>query len=195
MAKGLQDQDRAQGRRVCIICSCLQMHTSPWPCRRARYLRLPSAASRQVPEHPRASAYPARMRSTSPTLVSATAPSDAPVALSKPFALKPGIASLLSTRPKLPDRPSGRARDKPTAGSPRPKLSTRASTARGTSPTRSQVSSHELEKAADGPQSRTRPRSTRSGGDMGRSSLWQELRDMQLRSRPFSDRSLSREPP
>jgi len=160
---------------------------------RARYLRLPSAAPRQVVERPRTTGYPTRMRSTSPTLVPSTTPADAPIAPARPFAIRPGIASLLSARTKSPERP-GR-RDKPVPGSARPKLSTRASTTRATSPAPSQASSYAFGKEADLPKSRARGGSTASGGDIGRSSLWHELRDMQLRSRPFSDRARSIEPP
>ncbi|KZT68998.1 hypothetical protein DAEQUDRAFT_765781 [Daedalea quercina L-15889] len=162
---------------------------------RARYLRLPSAAPRQVIERPRTSAFPTRMRSTSPTLVPSCAPADAPIAPAKPFVVKPGIASLLSARTKSPERAGKRDREIPVPRSSRPKLSTRASTTRATSPAGSQASSYGFAKDADAPKSRTRAGSSASGPDIGRSSLWQELRDMQLRSRPFSDRARSIEPP
>ena len=113
----------------------------------------------------------------------------------KPFVLKPGIASLLSARTRSPERPGKRDKEIPVPGSSRPKLSTRASTTRATSPAPSQASSYGFAKEGDGPKSRTRGGSTASGPDIGRSSLWQELRDMQLRSRPFSDRARSIEPP
>ncbi|TFY63971.1 hypothetical protein EVJ58_g2926 [Rhodofomes roseus] len=160
---------------------------------RARYLRLPSAAPRQVIERPRTSGFPTRMRPTSPTLVSPVTPADPPVAPARPFAFKHGIASLLSARTKSPER-AGR-RNIPVPGSSRPKLSTRASTTRATSPAPSQASSVDFRKEPDPPKSRARAGSTASGGDIGRSSLWHELRDMQLRSRPFSDRARSIEPP
>ena len=167
---------------------------------RARYLRLPSAAPRQVVERPRGSGFPVQMRSTSPTLAPPVEPADIRVAPTRPFAVRPGIASLLSARARSPERPG--KRDLPVAGSSRPKLSTRASTTRATSPARSQASSsYDFAKDRDPdlppPKSRARVRagSTASGGANARSSLWHELRDMQLRARPFSDRARSIEPP
>lgn len=197
MAQGVQDQDRAEG--CCVSIMSIRLRTSILSCvicSRARYLRLPSAAPRQVVERPRTSGFPVRMRSTSPILAPPVEPEDTPVAPTRPFAIRPGIASLLSARTKSPERP-GR-RDLPAPGSSRPKLSTRASTTRATSPARSQASSSnftEDREADPPPKSRMRAGSTASGGDIARSSLWHELRDMQLRARPFSGRARSIEPP
>ena len=196
VAQGVQDEDRAESRCVSIEIHLQQYIGTEYRFSRARYLRLPSAAPRQVVERPRASGFPNRMRSTSPTLAPSAEPVDAPVPPTRPFALRPGIASLLSARTKSPERP-GR-RDLPVPGSSRPKMSTRASTTRATSPARSQATSYDFAKDRDTdlpPKSRARAGSTASGGDIARSSLWHELRDMQLRARPFSDRARSIEPP
>lgn len=166
---------------------------------RARYLRLPTAVPRQNSDYPRSNAPPQVPRTTfsrpprpiSPPDSEALGPSSVPPAFSRPFSGRAGIASLLAkARSASPERTNRRLAElrAPTSIS-RPKLSTRASTTRAASPTYSQASLGADTTGSEFP----RPRSTASAGDMGRSRLWHELRDIQLRSRPLSDRTKSRE--
>ncbi|CCL99150.1 uncharacterized protein FIBRA_01165 [Fibroporia radiculosa] len=151
---------------------------------RARYLRLPTAAPRQVLDHSRPTQQTVRplflsrpVRSPSPT-EPATSARSAP-ALSRTHLARGGIASLLNRRSVSPERP---------------KLSTRGgSTTRPASPTNSQ-SSLGLHTRNKNPSRTGAFGSTASAGDIGRSTLWQELRGIQLRSRPLSDISRSKDP-
>ncbi|KAI0093593.1 hypothetical protein BDY19DRAFT_989156 [Irpex rosettiformis] len=183
---------------------------------RARYLRLPTAAPRQSgassrsitaskPTTASASSFPRpAVRSTKP-LSDASGPSSAPPpppVTAGFYKGRLGIASLLSERSRSPERIS---RPRLSTASPtRPKLSTRASTVRDTSPARTTTSSSRYysQRQNDGflrvPVSVTAPSSAAGDTDeIGRSKLWQQLRGLQLRSRPPTDLGslASREPP
>ncbi|KII88582.1 hypothetical protein PLICRDRAFT_698940 [Plicaturopsis crispa FD-325 SS-3] len=188
---------------------------------RARYLRLPTAAprGRHVIPAPRSTPpplpipsasrnvfprKPVRAASPTETEASEAGPSQvSPVpAAPKAFRGRSGIASLLSTKPRSE-----------AASPPRPRFLTRNS--RAPSPARSK-SSYGGGRRDPSPVRSTRPPSKSSfgardtsptrvsvapssatGGEAGRSRLWLELREVQRRSRPPTERtrSRSREPP
>ncbi|KAH9951317.1 Sfi1 spindle body protein-domain-containing protein [Amylocystis lapponica] len=166
---------------------------------RARYLRLPTAAPRQVLEYPRAStssqvsrtAFP--YRATQPRNPEAAAESSTAPPAPRPFSGRFGITSLLTSRPRSPERPGRRSTEIRASVSPsRPKLSTRGTATRASSPVRPSVYAASTHKS-EAPRSTAGPGS--SVGEPARSSLWQELRGIQIRSRPVSERSVPREPP
>lgn len=180
---------------------------------RARYLRLPTAAPRQirsalqpkpstvVTDHPTVSS--AVPRANSPTSASEAGPSSpplrpAPAVRSKLYqGGRLSIASLLSERSRSPERrpPPKLSAQLSTMASPsRPRLSTRASTVRDPSPARSTSTyggatkrSEPLASKAPG----TKALSTYSG-DVGRGRLWQELKNVRARPRPPTESSRSR---
>ncbi|KAI0934407.1 hypothetical protein AcV5_006256 [Taiwanofungus camphoratus] len=158
---------------------------------RARYLRLPTVP-RQIIERPQSNITPQAsraaflgrgVRASSPMTDSAPgASTKAP--RSRPFTGRFGIATLLTSRSRSPEHP---------ARGSRPKLSTRGTSTREPSPARTESTSGLATRYPD-----SRPNaagSTTSAGEVRRSSLWQELRGVQLRSRPMSERARSREPP
>ncbi|KAL0946958.1 hypothetical protein HGRIS_013114 [Hohenbuehelia grisea] len=164
---------------------------------RARYLRLPTATPRQA-----ASSRPQQPYSTPRARVSrriaepetSDAENDAGAAyktpLSKAHGGRTGIASLLSSesRSQLNSGGGSAQRDRFI----RPKV-------RDTSPTRSHSSyggtSGLLQiKGSSSPRPRSRPLSSVGAGEPGSSKLWQELQQIQRRSRPSSARSRSRDP-
>jgi protein SFI1 len=188
MAEELPYKDGLEGNSVRTGSKIIITFVSvayPRMYRRARYLRLPTMAPRQTPQqsrvetvpmHPQASntsAFSRRaIRSPSPdhdNVSGAKLPKP-----SNPLAGRSGIASLLTS----PDNPM-----------PRPKLSSRAST-REPSPARSRLSFGLTGRSSSPPKPLSRPPSS-AAGDRGRSRIWQELREVQRRSRPPTDRSLS----
>lgn len=165
---------------------------------RARYLRLPTAA-------PRSSALQSRPIPSSSSQLSSIFPrrplrpstpdseaSEPPVASSSKPRPRPGIASLLA-RTRSPERAEQSKKTSVARSSvSRPKLSTRGSVlTRNPSPTRSEVSVATR-------YTEPLPRSaglTTTIGEAGRSKLWQELRGLQMRSRPPTEKSVKQEPP
>ncbi|GJE87193.1 hypothetical protein PsYK624_032760 [Phanerochaete sordida] len=179
---------------------------------RARYLRLPTAAPRQTRSAPppKPSTAPpdyisvptVGARPDSPASISEAGPSSpplrpAPAVRSKLYqGGRLSIASLLSERPRSPERrpPPKLSTQLSTLASPsRPRLSTRASTVRNTSPARSTSTyggaTKRSELASKAPS--TKALSTYSG-DVGRGRLWQELKNVRVRSRHSNDGARSR---
>lgn len=180
---------------------------------RARYLRLPTAAPRQIrpapPPKPSKttsdylSVPAAASRPNSPTSISEAGPSSpplrpAPAVRSKLYqGGRLSIASLLSERSRSPERrpPPKLSTQLSTRTSPtRPRLSTRASTVRDTSPARSTSTYGGATKRSEPLASK--PPSTKApslyGGDVGRGRLWQELKNVRPRPRPSTDGTRSR---
>ncbi|GBE82341.1 hypothetical protein SCP_0407250 [Sparassis crispa] len=167
---------------------------------RARYLRLPTAAPRQVIENPRftmgtqppRSVFPRTLRSSSPGKDPSNAAAGPSIGCPRPG--KTGIVSLLTSKLRSPERSERRlTRTRASISPSRPKLSTRGTTTRDPSPTRAESS------YGGGMRDDERPaRSVASGpsvGEAARSSLWQELREIRLRAGTLSERSRFREPP
>ncbi|KAF9227630.1 hypothetical protein BS17DRAFT_725990 [Gyrodon lividus] len=178
---------------------------------RARYLRLPSVSPGQAVATPKpaGSLVPKTARNAFPrrNVCAETETNDSDAGPSRPAvcssALTPrtGIASLLSNRRRAEPVPRSR-----------PKLSTRG--ARESSPTRSKASALASDEPPSSPRQRftarpnpshayssyTRESSpTRSvaptRSEPERSRLWQELRQVRMRSRPPTEKSRSPEPP
>lgn len=168
---------------------------------RARYLRLPTAAPRHSGQAVRSAPPPkpkpstsspaylsiptAPLRPSSPASTDA-GPSSPPVSRAPPRSRlyqggRLSIASLLSERPKSPERPDRRALPKLSTTSPsRPRLTTtRASTVRDPSPARSTSTYGGATKRSDAAASAS---PSTFGAEVGRSRLWQELRGIQSRS-------------
>lgn len=169
--------------------------------RRARYLRLPTSAPRQtgaplprtIPPPKDASA--GDDEATIPARNSREEEGVRPVVrptATRPFPGRLGIASLLSERPRSPERLDRRSRPRPPASiaSPsRPRLSTRAGTTRAPSPARSTTSFGGASRYSE-PVSRLS--ALPSSGEVGRSQLWQELRGIQLKARPSTETARSK---
>jgi len=156
---------------------------------RARYLRLPTTAPRQTAQQSRTGPVPVlppvsrttlfprkAIRSPSPDHdnVSEAGPSKP----ANPFATRSGIASLLTSKSASPGNPMSR-----------PKLSSRGST-RDPSPTRSARSFGGVMRNRSPPKPLSGPPSS-PGKDGVKSRIWQELREVQRRSRPPTERSPS----
>jgi protein SFI1 len=158
--------------------------------RRARYLRLPTTAPRQnlqqsrtnpnpMPPTSRTPVFPRRaIRSASPDRDDVSEAGSSRTPFSRPPAARSGIASLLVTKSISPENPSSR-----------PKFSSRAST-REPSPTRSKSSFGAGLRDRSPPKLSSRAPSS-VGGEGGKSRLWMELREVQRRSRPPTERSPS----
>lgn len=137
----------------------------------------------------------------------------------KPFGTRVGIASLLSSRPRSntaksvsrPSRANSEAREPSPTGTRSSHVPLRDSSpvrlkfpaqsrsrvTRDPSPVRSAPFDIPRERPTDTRSSRTaqsRPPSS-VGGEMSRTRLWLELRDVQRKSRHNSERSRSRDPP
>lgn len=213
--RGVQNKAGTESCRV-------RTHTLPLPSpslglvahdfvrRRARYLRLPTAAPRQVgPSFPRSMPppkVPSISRANSPLpatgRIGATSRESNTTVEPQPVrrattSVRPrlGIASLLAERPRSPERAGDRrSRPKRLLGpvSPgRPKLASRAGTVRGPSPAPSGTSVGAVSHYSE-PASRFSAMPGREGGEIGRSQLWKELRGLQLRSRPLQTTDGSR---
>ncbi|OCH95505.1 hypothetical protein OBBRIDRAFT_816423 [Obba rivulosa] len=167
---------------------------------RARYLRLPTVARQIAPKSrpfpaPSQNArlqFPSRdVRHSSPAKDESDDDHPPPVRSRTPSG-KFGIASLLTSRPRSPERPEARLGPRTVLSGPptRPKLSTRASSTRDLSPVRPASSYSGVPATREHVPRPPTALSTASGGELGpRSSLRQELRELQLRSRPLMDRS------
>ncbi|OBZ75311.1 hypothetical protein A0H81_04427 [Grifola frondosa] len=159
---------------------------------RARYLRLPTAAPRHTTLNARpptallsASRSSFLTRSGRSTDGNDPGPGPAPARPSAGRG-KFGIASLLTSKP--PERVV------------RPRLSSRgsshATSVRAPSPTHSVSSSYGPgARGGDGGVRVKRGPASVAGGEVARSSLWQELREVRRKSRPLANRSEAGEPP
>lgn len=162
-------------------------------CRRARYLRLPTSAPRRtLTTQPAPPSYETPVRSLPPrtTLPAAPPPPEVPPTPSLPtiprttITSRFGLASLLSTRSRSPERPERPSTaPKALSSKSRPKLSSRASTSRDSSPTRAgSTFAFPTRRSEEMGMSVVRPVSE-AGDSRPRSGLWQEIREVQRRSR------------
>ncbi|KAF8136617.1 hypothetical protein EV363DRAFT_1320052 [Boletus edulis] len=152
---------------------------------RARYLRLPTMANgppvaTPKPTGPLAlkatrSAYPRRTAGVETESSDSDAGANRLASRSSGLTSKPGIVSLLSSRARV--EPVTRSRLKP-----RPRFGAR----RNPSPARSKISCRDTSPARSVGPTRSEPE---------RSRLWQELRQVRMRSRPPTENSRSPEPP
>lgn len=160
---------------------------------RARYLRLPTAAPRQgVTRVAPITRFPPS-RTVFPSRATRPESTDGSTAADEPT--RPPLRSgLLAHRTGLPALlvPKARSETSPTRLESRYLASART---REPSPTRSKYSFDGDNRKGNQASPLLKSRPLTSGGDAGRSKLWYELRKVQRKPQPPSERSRSREPP
>ncbi|EMD38501.1 hypothetical protein CERSUDRAFT_153416 [Gelatoporia subvermispora B] len=209
MPRALQAKRAREVERNAVLSKALEKWVKAYKTKielkavaRARYLRLPTVARQVAPNpRPRAPSFSSHMvfpskppRPSSPAEDETEDDAEALPVRSRTPSGKFGIASLLTSRSRSPARSERSERITGTrsalpAPSTRPRLSTRALSTRSPSPTRPASSYGGATRVRERAPRAPTVLSTASGGDLvPRGSLWQELRELQLRSRPSLER-------